>query len=323
MPQDAVSALIWTATKKNIREVLRHSVKLVIDSLADRLAAGEQLTAADVLKLAGPHSVTTGERRKPSFLALLGTLPPYRAEIVARHMLARANRNVGVRKAWGDPQKRKRMSQALLDVDHSKLETRKRLSEASRRSWTDADTRKRRIEGLRYGSQQRSYVITPETSKRLSEAQRRRWADPEKRKRWSEAMRAAWADPEKRERFTEAIRRAWKTPEMKRNHSEGLRRAWAKPANRKQLSERMKRQWAKLAKVPGNGAKPKAQVGAPQKWTADELEKGAALHRKYNSWTRAVKEVRPDEWSKDSKAAANRLRLAVGYRPKGERKPKK
>lgn len=250
MPQDAVSALIWSATKKNMRESFRHSAKLVIDSLTDRLATGEQLTATGVLKLAANSGVASETRKPSTFLALLGTLPPSRAEIVARHMLARAQRNLGVRKAWADPQKRKSMSQALLDVDHSRPETTKRLSEASRRSWADTETRKRRIEGLRYGAQQRSsYLITPEGSKRLSEANRRRWEDPEKRKRWSEAMRRAWADPEKRERFIEAIRRAWEMPETKKKQSEGLRRAWARPEGRKQQSERMKRQWGKLAEA--------------------------------------------------------------------------
>ena len=97
----------------------------------------------------------------------------------------------------------------------------------------DADTRKRRIEGLQYGTQYRSYATTPETSKRLSEALHRRWKDPDMRKQLSEAMRLAWANPEKRERLTETIRRAWKTPEMKKNQSEGLRRAWTRPEARR------------------------------------------------------------------------------------------
>jgi hypothetical protein len=86
--------------------------------------------------------------------------------------------------------------------------------------------------------------------------------------------------------------------------------------------ERNRKHKLDKAQVSGNHAGGRHQVGAKHKWTAHELERGRALHREYGSWRRAVKEVRPDEWKQDPKAAADRLRLAANYPNKRERKPK-
>ena len=79
-----------------------------------------------------------------------------------------------------------------------------------------------------------------ETRRKMSEANRKSHSDPEYRKKASEAHKKKWLDPEYREKVVKAMKEKYSDPEYKKKQFENLKKIHSDPEVRRKKSEAFK-----------------------------------------------------------------------------------
>jgi hypothetical protein len=225
-----------------------------------------------------------------------------------------------IRKAWADPKRRARRS------------------EAAKKLWADPDYRQRVIEGVR------NALADPEVLERRSSAIKAASADPRSRARKSKAITKSWKDPAHRAKRREGLKKRWQDSGYRSKQSEARRNRWKDPDFRRKQSEAH----ARLAKDPEYRAKMsksvtealadpekrarhlagryraaatllQRQAGASHSGSAprrgrpsmdDRNRSAVILHERGLSWRKIAEKLDPD-FAKDPLAAMDRVRFAA------------
>ena len=111
------------------------------------------------------------------------------------------------RKTWSDPQRRLKQSETIRNGYSNHPERRTRLSEAVKRTWSNPDFRVKAGKAVKEG------LSRSEVFSKIGRARKQAWADPMYRLKVIEARKLAWLDPNKRSRMVrqrvEAARKRW------------------------------------------------------------------------------------------------------------------
>jgi hypothetical protein len=140
----------------------------------------------------------------------------------------RARMSEASKAMWQDPNYKARISEATK-AQWESPEARARLSEARKAQWESPETRARMSEAAK------AALANPEVRARMSEAAKARLASPETRARMSEAAKAQWESPQARARKAEAAKAQWESPEARARMSEARKAMWQDPAYRAQV----------------------------------------------------------------------------------------
>ena len=126
-----------------------------------------------------------------------------------------------MKKAWQNPEARRRASEATKKFFRDDPEARRRNSETTQKLWQNPEIRHRIHEAQ----------TTPEARRRRSEAQKKAWQNPETIRRNREAQK----NPEVRRRHRVAIKKAFQNPEIKQRHALATRNSPKLAAHLKKL----------------------------------------------------------------------------------------
>lgn len=134
-----------------------------------------------------------------------------------------------------------------------------RLSEASKRLWSDPSYRDKqtytaeralKISTFARGRASRGPYQTPEVCKKISEKLLELWNDQGVHERWAKAIRAGRMKEESRERAREANRKRTNTKEFREASSAWQKAAWSDPEYRKTMSAKLRSVKAELCENP-------------------------------------------------------------------------
>lgn len=115
-------------------------------------------------------------------------------------------------------------------------ETKKRMSEAAKKTWSRDDIRKKRIQSLK--------DVTSEAREARSRSAKECWKDPEIRKKMIAGIKNSRSDPDVMERIRQNIIASKATAEARERQRQVANELYARPGFREKKSEMTKRDWA-------------------------------------------------------------------------------
>lgn len=128
-------------------------------------------------------------------------------------------------------------------------EHRRKISDASKKRWSDPEYRQRVADSVKIGwdqdarrraaESQKGRKHTEETRRKMSESRLKKEEDPSYKRKQGESQRKKWEDPKYKRRLSESIKDAWNVGDRRKNLGDKLRMAWADPARKKRRVDAM------------------------------------------------------------------------------------
>jgi len=117
------------------------------------------------------------------------------------------------------------------------LESRRKMSEARKKSWRDPEYKKRMSLKIKEGWN------NLETRQKMSRSQKKLWEDPEYRKEKSLKNKESWGNLETRKKVSKSLKERWKDSEYIEKMSKVRKKVWKDPEYKKKMSNIHKNLW--------------------------------------------------------------------------------